>query len=203
MPTTAERPALKLSLPALPYPEDALAPVISAETLRFHHGKHHKKYVDTANQLLQEAPVAGSTLEEVVRASSGKLFNNAAQAWNHDFYWKSLTPNAAKPEGSLLERINQDCGGWEPFSKKLAQAASGQFGSGWAWLIVRGGKLEIVTTANADTPMARNIPCLLTIDVWEHAYYIDYRNNRDEYLQKVINERLNWKFAAENLAKAK
>ena len=190
---------LHLSLPALPYAEDALAPVISAETLRFHHGKHHKKYVDTANQLLQEQPVAGATLEEVVRSSSGKLFNNAAQAWNHDFYWKSLSPRPGKPEGRLLDKINEAFGGYEPFAKKLAAAASGQFGSGWAWLIQRGGKLEIVTTPNAETPMAKGVDCLLTIDVWEHAYYIDYRNQRDKYVQALIEKRLNWEFAEKNL----
>lgn len=203
MTTTAARQALQLSLSPLPYPEDALAPVISAETLRFHHGKHHKKYVDTANQLLKQEPVEAGSLEELVRKSSGKLFNNAAQVWNHDFYWKSLSPQPNRPEGLILEKINQGFGGWDAFAKKLAQAASGQFGSGWAWLIQRAGKLEIVTTANADTPMAKEIPCLLTIDVWEHAYYIDYRNIRDDYLAKVIDQRLNWKFAAENLAKAK
>ena len=186
-------------LPPLPYAEDALAPVISAETLRFHHGKHHKKYIDTMNQLLQESPVQARSLEDVVRNSSGKLFNNAAQAWNHDFYWKSLSPSPAKPQGGLLSRIDQDFGGYEPLAKKLAQAASGQFGSGWAWLIERAGKLEVVTTANADTPMARGIRCLLTIDVWEHAYYIDYRNDRDKYLAAVTGERLNWAFAEANL----
>ena len=196
-------PTFQLSLPPLPYPEDALAPIISAETLRFHHDKHHKKYVDTANQLLQESNVQGNSLEEIVRAADGKLFNNAAQAWNHDFYWKSLSPNAAKPEGELLKKIEEAFGGYEPFAKKLATAASGQFGSGWAWLIQRAGKLEIVTTPNAETPMAKGVQCLLTIDVWEHAYYIDYRNDRDKYLAQVIDQRLNWKFAAENLAKAK
>ena len=190
------------SLPPLPYPEDALAPVISAETLRFHHGKHHKKYVDTMNQLLEKEPVHGSTLEEIVRNSSGKLFNNAAQTWNHTFYWNSLSPKPSKPEGLLLQKINESFGGYEPFAKQLATAASGQFGSGWAWLINRGGKLEIVTTPNAETPMAKGVPCLLTIDVWEHAYYIDYRNDRDKYLAQVIDQRLNWRFAAENLAKA-
>ncbi len=186
-------------LPPLPYAEDALAPVISAETLRFHHGKHHKRYVDTMNQLLQENPIQAKTLEDVVRNSSGKLFNNAAQAWNHDFYWKSLSPSPARPQGGLLARIEQDFGGYEPFAKKLAQAASGQFGSGWAWLIERAGKLEVVTTANAETPMAHGIRCLLTIDVWEHAYYIDYRNDRDKYLASVIESRVNWAFAEANL----
>ena len=186
-------------LAPLPYAYDALAPVISAETLELHHGKHHRKYVDTMNQLLQANPVQATTLEEVVRASSGKLFNNAAQAWNHDFYWQSLSPSAAKPVGKLLAAIDDDFGGYETFAKRLAEAASGQFGSGWAWLIRRAGKLEIVTTSNAETPVSRGLQCLLTIDVWEHAYYVDYRNERDKYLAALIGERLNWKFAEANL----
>jgi len=197
----APKSALHFDLPPLPYPEDALAPAISAETLRFHHGKHHKKYVDTMNQLLQEQPVKAGTLDEVVRAASGKLFNNAAQAWNHDFYWKSLSPQGGKPEGALLTQIDHDFGGFDGFVKKFAAAASGQFGSGWAWLVKQGGKLEIVATPNAETPMTKGATCLLTVDVWEHAYYIDYRNERDKYLDAVIRNRLNWKFAAENFGK--
>lgn len=191
--------APQFELPPLPYAEDALAPVISAETLRLHHGKHHKKYVDTMNQLLQQQPAQGSTLEEVVRASSGKLFNNAAQAWNHDFYWKSLSPKGGRPQGALLAQIERDFGGYEAFAKKFAEAASGQFGSGWAWLVRRDGKLEVMTTSNAETPMAKGVQCLLTVDVWEHAYYVDYRNERDKYLAAVIGQRLNWDFAAGNL----
>jgi Fe-Mn family superoxide dismutase len=197
----APQQALHIELPPLPYPEDALAPAISAETLRFHHGKHHKKYVDTTNQLLQEQPVKAATLEELVRAASGKLFNNAAQAWNHDFYWKSLSAQGGKPEGALLAQIDHDFGGYDGFVKKFAAAASGQFGSGWAWLVKQGGKLEIVATPNAETPMAKGATCLLTVDVWEHAYYIDYRNERDKYLDAVIRNRLNWKFAAENFGR--
>ena len=197
---SAPQHAPHFDLPALPYAEDALAPVISAETLRLHHGKHHKKYVDTMNQLLQQQPVAGSTLEEIVRASSGKLFNNAAQAWNHDFYWHSLSPHGGRPAGPLLARIEQDFGGYDAFAKKLAEAASGQFGSGWAWLVRKDGKLQVLTTPNAETPMAQGVRCLLAIDVWEHAYYVDYRNERDKYLAAVIGQRLNWDFAARNFA---
>ena len=201
----APQAGLHFELPPLPYPEDALAPAISAETLRLHHGKHHKKYVDTMNQLLQEQPVQGRTLEDVVRASSGRLFNNAAQAWNHDFYWKSLSPRgqngSGKPEGALLTQIDHDFGGYEGFVKKLAAAGSGQFGSGWAWLVKNGGKLEVTATPNAETPMAKGMTCLLTVDVWEHAYYVDYRNERDKYLDTVIRGCLNWKFAAENFSK--
>jgi superoxide dismutase, Fe-Mn family len=191
---------LQFELPPLPYPQDALAPVISAETLALHHGKHHRKYVDTTNQLLASEPVRGSTLEDVVRAAKGKLFNNAAQAWNHDFYWHSLTPKKTRPSAALARRIDADFGSHEQFADKLAKAAGEQFGSGWAWLIEDGGRLAITTTANADTPMAHGKKCLLTIDVWEHAYYVDYRNQRERYLAALIGERLNWEFAERNLA---
>ena len=191
------------SLAPLPYPEDALAPVISAETLSLHHGKHHKLYVDKTNKLLEEAPIEGETLADIVRATAGvpertQLFNNAAQAWNHDFYWQSLSPKGGEAGGPLLQRIEKDFGDYGRFTKKLAAAASGQFGSGWAWLVAKNGALDVVTTSNADTPMARGITCILAIDVWEHAYYVDYRNQRDKYLEKLIAERLNWEFAAKN-----
>ena len=189
----------RFELPPLPYAEDALEPVISRETLGLHHGKHHKKYVDTMNELLAKERIQASTLEELVRASQGKLFNNAGQAWNHDFYWKSLSPERSRPAGALLRRIEADFGSYDRFAEAFATAAGAQFGSGWAWLIEQRGKLQIQTTANADTPMAHGIRCLLTIDVWEHAYYVDYRNQRERYLSAVIGERLNWKFAEQNL----
>lgn len=191
--------ALHFELPPLPYAEDALAPVISAETLSLHHGKHHKKYIDTMNELLAKEHVRGTTLEDVVRSSQGKLFNNAAQAWNHDFYWKSLSPKSAAPSGALKQRLERDFGSYEKFVDKFAQAAIGQFGSGWAWLVDKNGKLEVLATANADTPMAHGTRCLLTLDVWEHAYYVDYRNQREKYVQAVIEKRLNWEFAEQNL----
>jgi len=191
---------IQFSLPPLPYAEDALAPVISAETLQLHHGKHHRKYVDTMNQLLQQNPVQARPLEDVVRGSSGKLFNNAAQAWNHEFYWNSLSPKGGKPGAALLRQLEKDFGSFERFTEKLAAAAVAQFGSGWAWLVKKGPALEIMTTANADTPMAHGVQCLLTIDVWEHAYYVDYRNQRERYLSAVIENRLNWAFAEKNLA---
>jgi Fe-Mn family superoxide dismutase len=196
------------SLAPLPYAYDALAPAISEETMHLHHDKHHQTYVDKTNKLLEEHPVEGETLEQIVRACAGvpertMLFNNAGQAWNHDFYWQSLSPKSAEPSGALLQRIEKDLGGYQRFAKAFATAASGQFGSGWAWLIVnKNGALDIVTTSNADTPMARGIPCLLTVDVWEHAYYVDYRNLRDKYLEAVISSRLNWDFAAQNLEKS-
>jgi superoxide dismutase, Fe-Mn family len=194
--------ALHFDLPPLPYAEDALAPVISPETLALHHGKHQKKYVDTMNQLLQKEAVRGATLEDVVRASKGKLFNNAAQAWNHNFYWHSLSPKKTRPSAALARRIDADFGSYDKLTDQLAKAAADQFGSGWAWLVEDGGKLAIVTTADADTPLAHGKKCLLTIDVWEHAYYVDYRNERERYLSAVIGERLNWEFAERNLGLA-
>src|SRR5687768_13634132 len=143
---------LHFSLPALPYVEDALEQVLSAETLTLHHGKHHKKYVDKTNQLLEKEPMQASSLEEVVRNSKGKLFNNAAQAWNHDFYWHSLSPKRRRPAGTLLHKLEKDFGSYERFVDEFAAAAIGQFGSGWAWLVNKDGKLEVVATANADTP---------------------------------------------------
>ncbi|MFN2646474.1 MAG: superoxide dismutase [Burkholderiales bacterium] len=190
---------LHFELPPLPYAEDALEPVISAETLKLHHGKHHKKYVDTMNQLLAQSDVRAATLEDVVRSSQGKLFNNAAQAWNHDFYWHSLTPKAAPPGAAMRSRLERDFGSTEKFVEQFAAAANGQFGSGWAWLVEKEGRLQVLATANAETPMARGMRCLLTLDVWEHAYYVDYRNQRDRYVQAVIEQRLNWAFAEENL----
>jgi superoxide dismutase, Fe-Mn family len=197
-------PALKplhFDLPPLPYAEDALAPVISAETLALHHGKHHKKYIDTLNELLTKEPVKGSSLEDVVRNSKGKLFNNAAQAWNHELYWHSLSPKKSRPAGAILRQIEKDFGSYERFAEKFGAAAVGQFGSGWAWLVQKEGKLDVVATANADTPMAHGTRCLLTLDVWEHAYYVDYRNQRERYVSAVIGERLNWEFAEHNLQK--
>lgn len=202
-----ETQAPHFALSPLPYAYDALAPVISEETMHLHHDKHHQQYVDKTNKLLEEHPVEGDTLEQIARACAGvpertMLFNNAAQAWNHDFYWQSLSAKGGEPSGALMQRIEKDFGSYQRFARALAAAASGQFGSGWAWLVVKNSALDIVTTPNADTPMARGIGCLLTIDVWEHAYYVDYRNQRDKYLEAVISSRLNWDFAEQNLAKA-
>jgi Fe-Mn family superoxide dismutase len=188
-------------LPPLPYGYDALEPHISKETLQLHHDKHHRKYVDTMNQMLEKENVHAASLEDVVKHASGKLFNNAGQAWNHDFYWHSLAPKGGKPSEAMMKRIAAAFGDWEKFSKAFADAANNQFGSGWAWLVNRNGKLEIMATPNAETPMARGIPCLLTLDVWEHAYYVDYRNQREKYVEAVINERLNWQFAENNLGR--
>jgi len=189
---------LHLELAALPYAQDALAPIISAETLQFHHGKHHRKYVETANQLLEKESVDARSLEELVHKASGKLFNNAAQVWNHDFYWHSLSPKGGKPSAALRHQLERDFGSYEKFVDQFAAAATGQFGSGWAWLVKKDGKLEVMATANAETPMKQGIQCLLTLDVWEHAYYIDYRNQRERYVQAAIEKLLNWQFAEKN-----
>jgi len=190
--------ALSFSLPPLPYAEDALAPVISAETLRLHHGKHHKKYVDTTNQLLEKEPVPASSLEELVRKAKGKLFNNAGQVWNHNFYWQSLSPKRQRPAGALLHRLEKDFGSYDKFAEVFGAAAIGQFGSGWAWLVEKDARLQVMATPNAESPMAHGIKCLLTVDVWEHAYYVDYRNERERYVSAII-DRLNWEFAEKNL----
>jgi Fe-Mn family superoxide dismutase len=189
-------------LPPLPYAYEALEPVISKETLTLHHDKHHRKYFDTMNELLQKENVHAASLEEVVRHSSGKLFNNAGQAWNHDFYWRSLSPKGGRPSESMLRHIARAFGGWDRFARAFADAANNQFGSGWAWLVNRNGRLDIMATPNAESPMAQGVPCLLAIDVWEHAYYVDYRNQRDKYVEAVINERLNWEFAEKNFGGA-
>ena len=192
----------------LPYPEDALAPIISTRTVGFHHGKHHKGYVDKVNELVSGTEFEGQALERIVIATSGKperveLFNNAAQAWNHAFYWRSLKPKSGgTPTGALAEKIDAAFGGLDALKKKLATAAVKQFGSGWAWLVTDGLALKVVTTSNADVPFIRGMTPLLTLDVWEHAYYLDYQNRRADYAQAVIDRLLNWEFAAENLARA-
>jgi Fe-Mn family superoxide dismutase len=190
-------------LAALPWAPNALEPVVSANTLSFHYGKHHKAYVDNLNKLADGKKWAGMKLEEVVATASKEnetaVFNNAAQAWNHTFYWNSLKPGAAAPAGKILERVNADLGGVEECKKQLAEAAKTQFGSGWAWLVVDGGKLKVVKTANADTPVVHGQKPLLTIDVWEHAYYLDYQNRRADYVQAVLDKLLNWEWAAAQL----
>ena len=190
----------------LPYPEDALAPIISARTVALHHGKHHKAYVDKTNELVGGTDFEGQALERIVLATAGKpehqeLFNNAAQAWNHAFYWRSLKPRGGgAPTGALAERIEAS-GGLEALKKKLATAGAKQFGSGWAWLVTDGHALKVVSTPNAEVPFTKGNTPLLTIDVWEHAYYVDYQNRRADYLQAVIDKLINWEFAAENLSR--
>ena len=195
-------------LAALPWDQAALEPVISAKTISFHYGKHHQTYVDTLNKLVEGTPHADKKLEEIVRdtakatdAKDKKIFNNAAQVWNHDFYWRSLTPNQTEATGKLASAIARDFGGVAELIAGLADAGKEQFGSGWAWLVSKDGKLSITKTGNAATPMAEGINCLLTVDVWEHAYYLDYQNARPKYLEAVLGKLLNWEFAAQNLDK--
>jgi len=194
-------------LSPLPYAEDALAPTISANTIGFHYHKHHKTYVETLNKLVEGTRYADIKLEEVVRATAGKedekekkIFNNAGQVWNHDFYWRSLSPQQTKPSGALKAAI-EEFGGQKKLIEELAKAGKEQFGSGWAWLVSQNGRLAVQKTGNALDPMAKGINCLLTVDVWEHAYYLDYQNERPKYLEAVLGKLLNWEFAAENLAK--
>jgi Fe-Mn family superoxide dismutase len=208
-PHVARRTA-PFQLGPLPYDESALAPVISAKTVEFHHGKHHKTYVDTLNKLVEGKPLAQKGLPEIVQATAGKadqasLFNNAGQVWNHDFYWASMRPGGGgPPSGQLREKIDGDLGGFEAFRKAFAEAAQTQFGSGWAWLACDAkGKLKVVKTGNADAPFVHGLTPLLTIDVWEHAYYLDYQNRRQDYVAAWLDKLANWDFAAENLAKAK
>jgi Fe-Mn family superoxide dismutase len=209
MPTlAAKKEATPFALPPLPYPEDALAPVISANTLRFHHGKHHQAYITKVNELVAGTELEGQTLDRIVLATSGRperveLFNNAAQAWNHAFYWRSMRPNGGgKPPADLAARIDAAFGSFSAFKQQFADAGVKQFGSGWAWLVGDGPALKIVKTANADLPLTKGQTPLLAIDVWEHAYYLDYQNRRADHVQAVIDKLLNWEFAAGNLAGA-
>ena len=192
-------------LPPLPYGEDTLEPHISGRTLQFHHGKHHKTYVETLNKLIDGGKYADLPLEEIIRttakatdATEKKIFNNAAQVWNHAFFWHSMSPHGGgAPDGDLLARIDKDFGGIDDFRAKFKEAAVGQFGSGWAWLIDEKGKLAIVTTANAETPIAETgrTP-LLTCDVWEHAYYLDYQNERPKFVETFLSHLAHWHLAA-------
>jgi Fe-Mn family superoxide dismutase len=197
------------ALPELPYEENALEPVISARTLSFHHGKHHAGYVTMLNELVEGSPYAGRPLDEVVKRAAGDpaakiVFNNAAQAWNHDFYWRSMRPRGGgTPSGALRDTIERDFGGLAEFRTAFAKAAAGVFGSGWAWLVVgQDGTLKIATTDDADTPILRGETPLLVIDVWEHAYYLDYQNRRPDYVAAWLENLINWDFAAKNFGSA-
>ena len=193
-------------LPPLPYDEQALAPVISAKTIEFHYGKHHKGYVDNLNKLIAGTDLADLPLERLILSIAGKpekaaIFNNAAQVWNHTFYWNSLKPNGGgEPPVVLKERIVNAFGSVDACKKELAAAALGQFGSGWAWLVWDQKTLKVMKTANAELPLTAGLVPLLTIDVWEHAYYLDYQNRRADYVQAVLDRLINWEFAAKNLA---
>jgi superoxide dismutase, Fe-Mn family len=193
------------TLPPLPYADNALEPVISANTISFHYGKHHKTYVDNLNNLVKGTDYESASLEKIITETAGKsdrapLFNNAAQIWNHTFYWNSLKGNGGgKPTGKLATMIDAAFGGYDNFKKELSATTVSQFGSGWGWLVVDGGALKIVKTANAEVPFTKGQKPLLTIDVWEHAYYLDHQNKRAAYVDAVIDKLLNWDFAAQNL----
>jgi len=193
-------------LPALPYAEDALAPVISAGTIGFHYGKHHRGYLDNLNGLVKATPYEKMNLEDVIRASStaGQMtvFNNAAQVWNHTFYWNGMKAGGGgKPAGEIGRRIDRDFGSYENFRKEFLAAALGQFGSGWAWLVSDGRALKVVKTPNAETPITQGLRPLLTIDVWEHAYYLDYQNRRKDFVEASLDRLVNWAFAEKNLSR--
>lgn len=198
---------MKLALPPLPYAYDALEPHISRTTLEIHHGKHHAAYVEKAQALAKQLRMADRPLETIVLESASHdsrraLFDSAAQAWNHAFYWRSLAPRGGgAPRGDLVERIEADFGSYQSFAERLTSAALGQFGSGWAWLVLDGDKLAITSSANAETPLVGGSTPLLTIDVWEHAYYLDYQNRRADYVAAVLKHLINWDFANGNLAR--
>ena len=198
---------MAFELPPLPYPKDGLEPYMSSRTLEFHHGKHHQAYVTTLNALVKDTPFARQSLEDVIRATAGDeaktaIFNNAAQAWNHSFYWRCLKPEGGgEPPPALKQKMEEAFGSVDACKKELVDSAIAQFGSGWAWLVLEGSKLKVVKTANADTPLTHGLRPLLTIDVWEHAYYLDYQNKRADHVKAVIGELANWGFAAENLAR--
>jgi Fe-Mn family superoxide dismutase len=193
------------TLPPLPYAENALDPVISARTIGIHYGKHHKTYVDNLNKLITDTELAGLTLQEIISKTAGQankagVFNNAAQIWNHTFYWNSLSQEGGgEPPLILKQKIENSFGDLDSCKKELAAAAMTQFGSGWAWLVMNGDKLEVTKTANAELPLSKGIKPLLVIDVWEHAYYLDYENRRVDYVNAVIEKLINWGFAEDNL----
>ncbi len=198
---------MPFELPELPYAKDALAPYISANTFDFHHGKHHKAYVDNANKLIDGTAHADKSLEELIQASwtdkNAGLFNNTAQIWNHTFFWNSMKPQGGgAPTGDLADRINSGFGSFDKFKEDFKQAGVTQFGSGWAWLVLDGGDLKITKTPNAELPLVHGQTALLTCDVWEHAYYLDFQNRRPDFLQTYLDHLVNWDFAAANLAKA-
>jgi Fe-Mn family superoxide dismutase len=198
---------MAFTLPDLPYAQDALAPHISGETLSFHHGKHHKAYVDKANDAIKGTDYEGLSLEEVIKKSWSEknmgVFNNAAQIWNHTFYWNSMSPNGGgKPTGAIAEAIDKSFGSYDKFAEEFKAAGAGQFGSGWAWLVKNGDKLEVRKTLNAENPITDGATPLLTMDVWEHAYYLDYQNRRPDYIGDFLGKLVNWDFANQNLASA-
>ena len=196
---------MPFSLPELPWSPDALEPHISAKTLSFHHGKHHNAYVTKLNAAIDGSPLAEKSLEEIIEQtacddSRKGIFNNAAQVWNHTFFWNSMKPNGGgKPSGALLEKINASFGSFEKFTEEFSNQAATLFGSGWLWLVKSGDKLELVQTVNAGNPLTEGKVPLLTLDVWEHAYYLDYQNRRPDFIKAFLDKLVNWDFAAQNL----
>lgn len=199
---------MSITLPELPYAGNALEPHISANTLSFHHGKHHNAYVTNLNNLIKDTDFAGLSLEDIILKSVGDtskagIFNNAAQVWNHTFYWNSMKPNGGgAPKGALADKINKDFGSFDAFKEAFKTAGATQFGSGWAWLVVEKGTLKVTKTPNADLPMVHKQTALLTMDVWEHAYYLDFQNRRPDYISTFLDKLVNWDFAEANLKKA-
>jgi Fe-Mn family superoxide dismutase len=197
---------MSFTLPDLPYASNALEPHITAHTLSFHHGKHHQAYVTNLNNLIEGTELASQTLEEIILAVAGDaskagIFNNAAQVWNHTFYWHSMKPNGGgEPTGAIAAKIKEVFGDFEAFLKEFKTAGATQFGSGWAWLVLEGDTLKITKTPNADTPLAHGQKAILTVDVWEHAYYLDYQNRRPDYLETFFKHLVNWDFANANLS---
>ncbi len=196
---------MAIELPSLPYEASALEPFISANTLGFHHGKHHQTYVTNTNNLIKGTDLEDASLEKIVLASANNaekvgLFNNAAQVWNHTFYWNSMKKGGGgAPSGAIAKKIEEDFGSYDAFAEAFKNAGLTQFGSGWAWLVLKDGKLQIMKTANGDTPMAHGFIAILTVDVWEHAYYLDYQNKRADYLDVFLKNLVNWDFANANL----
>ena len=196
---------MSVSLPQLPWKKDALEPHISAQTIDFHYGKHHNAYVNNLNKLIEGTPLANAPLEEIIRSTEGRfeqagIFNNAAQVWNHSFYWNCIKPGGGgEPTGEIASLIIRDFGTLEDFKTKFKEAAATQFGSGWAWLVFDGSILKVMKTSNAVTPIGKGIQTLLTIDVWEHAYYLDFQNRRPDYIDTFINHLINWDFVNKNL----
>ncbi|EKE75599.1 superoxide dismutase [Oceanibaculum indicum] len=197
---------MPFELPALPYAQNALEPHISANTFSFHHGKHHNTYVVNLNKMIDGTPLASKSLEEIILDSAGDaskagIFNNAAQVWNHTFFWHSMKPGGGgKPTGKIAKMIDESFGSYEKFAEEFKAAGAGQFGSGWAWLVEDGGKLAVMKTPNAELPMTKGKKALLTCDVWEHAYYLDYQNRRPDFLAAFLDHLVNWDFAEKNLA---
>lgn len=195
---------MKFELDPLPYAKSALAPHLTEETLSFHYDKHHSAYMNNLKKLLEGKPEAEKSLEEIVKTSSGGIFNNAAQVWNHTFFWRGMKPGGGgAPTGELAKRIDVAFGSYAKFVEEMKAACTGRFGSGWAWLVADGGTLKIVSTPNAETPLTTAAQPLLTVDVWEHAYYLDYQNQRAAYVQAFFDKLVNWEFVAANLAKAR